>query len=136
MADVDSQSVAPRRRQRSSRSGSEERQMDKLVTIRFSPEQLAEIDEAASAAGLTRPSYIRERSVKRSKGAIRSTRRPPVERAALAKILGQLGKIGSNLNQVARAVNQNGAEDGEISAAVAEVRAAAIEVMAVMGRQT
>jgi hypothetical protein len=38
----------------------------------------------------------------------RAVRRAPAGREELARILGQLGKIGSNVNQVARATNTTG----------------------------
>jgi hypothetical protein len=53
----------------------------------------------------------------------------------LAKLLGQLGKAGSNVNQVARAVNTTGAERAEIDATMAEVRAAAEAITSALGRR-
>jgi hypothetical protein len=35
----------------------------------------------------------------------RAVRRPPIERKELARLLGHLGKVGSNLNQLAHAYN-------------------------------
>jgi hypothetical protein len=93
--------------------------MTRLVTIRYSEEEYAELDEAASRAGMTRPSYIRAQSLAKPK--TRSTRRAPVEKELLAKVLGQLGKIGSNLNQLAHAVNidpRTKVEIGEVLTAI------------------
>ena len=70
-----------------------------MVTSPYDEAEFAELEEAASRAGLTRASYQRVQSLATPK--TRSTRRAPIERETLAKVLGQLGKIGSNLNQIA-----------------------------------
>ena len=36
-------------------------------------------------------------------------KRPRVERVELARLLGELGKLGSNVNQIAKAFNSTGA---------------------------
>ena len=114
-------------------SGSEKRQRTKLAMIRLTPAELAEAEEAASRAGLTLSSYGRAQML--SALPPRSVRRPPVEKELLAKVLGQLGKAGSNLNQVARAANLGKDEFEEVQAAIAEVRLAAHAVMQALGRR-
>ena len=107
-----------------SRSGSETRDKSKVIPSRYSPEEWEQVNEAASRAGLTRSSYQRIQTLQTAPKT-RSTRRAPIERETLAKVLGQLGKIGSNLNQIARSINRgrNTYDEGEIFAAVAELRA-------------
>jgi hypothetical protein len=85
-------------------SGTEKRARSAHLTIRFTPEERASIDDAAERAGLTSGSYARQTLL----GAPppRQMRRPPVERRELARLLGELGKIGGNLNQLAKAANQ------------------------------
>jgi hypothetical protein len=100
--------------------------------IRFDDDELARVEEAASRAGLAFASYGRAQML--GAPAPRSVRRPPIEKELLARVLGQLGKVGSNLNQVARATNSTGAEIDEVRAAIAEVREAAQEVMRALGR--
>lgn len=85
------------------RRGSERRKKTYQVTTRYDADEYAELEEAASRAGLTRASYQRVQSLARPK--TRSTRRAPVEKELLARLLGQIGKIGSNLNQIARTAN-------------------------------
>jgi hypothetical protein len=104
-----------------SRSGSETRKKSIPVTSRYDEAEFAELEEAASRAGLTRASYQRVQSLAAPK--TRSTRRAPIDREMLAKLLGQLGKIGSNLNQITRAANSGGTLTGEIHAVIAEIRA-------------
>jgi hypothetical protein len=85
-------------------SGSEKRKRDTHLTIRLTPEERAQIEAASEAASLTPGSYAR--NVLLGAPAPRQVRRPPVERRELARLLGELGKIGSNLNQLAKESNQ------------------------------
>jgi hypothetical protein len=92
--------AAPRR----DRSGSATRQRSHMMNFRASDAERAEIEAAAERTGLAVGAYVRSRVLE--KPTTRATRRPPVERAALAQLLGQIGKIGSNLNQIARSENR------------------------------
>ena len=85
-------------------SGSEKRIRTDKLTIRLTPEERAVIDAASERSGLTPGSYARQ--VLLGAPAPRQVRRPPVERRELARLLGELGKIGGNLNQLAKASNQ------------------------------
>ncbi len=125
-----------------SRSGSETRQRTEATRTRFTPAELAEVEDAASRYGLTPASFSRTAQLSVARGEARlsaaparSVRRPPVEKEQLARVLGQLGKIGSNLNQVAKAANMNKAELAEFMEVLAEVREASRAVMHAMGRQ-
>jgi hypothetical protein len=64
----------------------------------------------------------------------RATRRPSIERTALAHLLAQLGKCGSNLNQIARGLNSGGDVPSDIPAALADFRAACAAIMRTLGR--
>ena len=114
-------------------SGSEKRQRTKLAMIRLTPVEHSQAENAASNAGLTLSSYARTQML--NAAPPRSVRRPPIEKALLARILGQLGKAGSNLNQLARYLN-SGDEvlDDDVRAAILEVRAAVAAVMQALGR--
>lgn len=103
------------------RSGSEKRQRAGLLSVRLSPDERAQLDAAASAAGLSRGSFIRWQLTQGQ--APRSVRRPPAELEELRQLLGQLGKIGSNLNQVAHKLNAGTTVyPGEIERALADLR--------------
>jgi hypothetical protein len=65
---------------------------------------------AAERAGLTVGPFLRKLAL--GDAGPRAVRRPPVEKAELARILGALGKIGSNVNQLAHAYNQLGRVPG------------------------
>jgi Bacterial mobilisation protein (MobC) len=117
---------------RPSRRGTEQRKKTVSVTSRYDADEFAELEAAASRAGLTRASYQRVQSL--SKPKTRSTRRAPVEKELLAKTLGQLGRIGSNLNQIARAANMNKDERAGLDDALAELREAAPLLLKALGR--
>lgn len=115
------------------RRGSETRKKTIAVTTRYDVEEFAELDNAASRAGLTRASFQRVQSLSHPK--TRSTRRAPIEREILAKLLGQFGKIGSNLNQIADAAHLDRVRAAEIGAAVAELRALLPPMLEALGRK-
>lgn len=119
-------------RGKGNRSGSQKRQKLNMVTTGYDDSELAALDEAASKAGLTRASYQRVQTLG-TPPKTRSTRRPPIERELLAKLLGQIGKVGSNLNQLAHAANLDRTYRAEIMDAVAENRALSREVMKAIG---
>lgn len=85
--------------------GSEHRQRTRQLHVRVTPDEYAALEARASRAGLTMQGYIRAAALGHE--TVRAARRPAVEAVELARLLGALGKIGSNLNQLARAANQN-----------------------------
>jgi hypothetical protein len=114
-------------------SGSEKRARTSHLTIRLTTLERQYIDSAADRTGLTTGSYARQAVM----GAPmpRQVRRPPVERKELARLLGEIGKIGSNLNQLTRAAN-NGllVYTGEIDAALGGLRDVRDAIMVALGR--
>ena len=116
------------------RRGTETRQKSVPVTTRYSPAEFAQLEEAASRAGLTRASFQRVQSLG-TPPKTRSTRRAPIERELLAKALGQLGKVGSNLNQLARAANLDRAERVEAMLTIAALRELLPEFLKALGRK-
>lgn len=89
--------------QRAKRSGSEKRQRQHSLTVRFNATEHAAVVSQAEAVGLTAASFARTQLL--DVPAPRGSRRPPVERAQVAQLLGQIGKVGSNINQIARTLN-------------------------------
>jgi Mobilization protein NikA len=116
------------------RRGTETRQKSLPVTTRYSPDEFAQLDEAASRAGLSRASFQRVQSLA-APPKTRSTRRAPIEREMLAKALGQLGKVGSNLNQLARAANLDRVERAEIMVTIADLRELLPVFLEALGRK-
>lgn len=91
-------------------SGSETRQRKKVLLIRLTEAEQAQLVEAADRAGLTLASYARKMLL--SAPPPRQGRRPPADKVELGRIVAHLGKIGGNLNQLARAANTGVAVDG------------------------
>jgi len=114
-------------------SGTEKRIRDRILTVRLSEDERAAIDEAADRAGLVVGSYARQTLL--GAPAPRQVRRPPVERRELARLLGELGKIGGNLNQLAKAANTGtvvyGGEIDAVLGRLVEVRDA---ILTALGR--
>ena len=88
--------------------GSERRQRGRRITIRLTEAERAALDSAAERAGLSLGSHIRK--VLLEAPLPRQARRPPIEKMELARLLGHIGKIGSNINQLAREVNSDGTD--------------------------
>jgi len=106
----------------------------RIVPIRFTPEQYEQLSEKANRAGMAIGAAAR--TILLGTAGPRAVKRPPVEKAELARLLGAIGKIGSNVNQLARAFNEGRdapslAELAEMRADIAAMRAA---VMAALGR--
>ncbi len=116
-----------------SRRGSETRKKARMVTTRYDLEEFEQLQEAASRAGLTPASFQRVQSLAAPK--TRSTRRAPVEREMLAKVLGQLGKVGGNINQIARHARLGFGVTSEVEEELAALRALRPLLMVALGRK-
>jgi hypothetical protein len=104
----------------------------KLIPVRCTAEERAAIKAVADKAGLSVGAFLRAAAL--GDAGPRSVRRPPIERKELARLLGHLGKVGSNLNQLAHAFNSNGrgpglAELNDIRRHVTEMRDALIKAL-------
>ncbi len=113
-------------------SGSETRQRRHLLPVRCTAEEAAELRAAKDAAGFaSMAEFIRTRCLK----ATRSPKVRPVERQQLARVLGELGKWGSNLNQLAHAANMDEpVSRAEFEELAGHVRQASAAVMEALGR--
>ncbi|TCZ51912.1 plasmid mobilization protein [Roseicella aquatilis] len=105
------------------RSGSQSRQRCSLAGMACTPAERAELEQRAERAGMSVSAYMRHQCL--GTAGPRAVRRPPVEKKALAQLLGQLGKAGGNLNQVARALNSDRGTPADIAETLAEIKAAA-----------
>ncbi len=74
-----------------------------IPAIRCTNEERVAIKAAADQAGLSVGAFLRASAL--GDAGPRAVRRPPVERKELARLLGHLGKVGSNINQLAHAFN-------------------------------
>ena len=111
-------------------SGSEKRQRQHRLTMRFSDEEWARLEELAGRCELSFTAYMRERGL--GDRGPRAKRRAPIDVVELARASAALNKAGSNLNQIARALSAGGSAGltpeqcettlTEIRAAVAAIR--------------
>ena len=74
-----------------------------FIAVRCTAQERAAITELATKSGLAVGAYLRATAL--GHPGPRAVRRPPIERKELARLLGHLGKVGSNINQLAYAFN-------------------------------
>ena len=114
---------------------SEARQRAARVTVRFLPDEHAELETRASAAGLSPSAYLRACAL--GDAGPRARRSPTVERSLAAQAIAELNKAGSNLNQIARAVNmEQWPGTSSVTAAADAVKQAAIQILQSFGYKT
>lgn len=113
------------------KSGSETRQRNRVLQVRLSESEFAEIEAMADRVELAPASYAR--SILLDTPAPRAKRRPAVDTVRVAKLLGEIGKIGSNVNQIAHQLNAGkGVSPPAVVSAlqdVAEMRKACMEAL-------
>ena len=115
-------------------SGSETRKRQASVHLRLSDDEFSLIADFADRAELTPASYARQ--VLLDTPPPRARRRPAVEKQQLAKLLGELGKIGSNVNQIAHHMNAGvGTSSSAVDQAMADVRQMRDAVMKALGHK-
>jgi hypothetical protein len=81
-----------------------------FIAVRCTAQERAAITEAAAKSGLAVGAYLRATAL--GSPGPRAVRRPPIERTELARLLGHLGKVGSNINQLAYGYNRAGTLPG------------------------
>jgi len=114
--------------------GTERRARSAHITVRLSKDERAALDAAAEKSGLTVGSYARQAMLGAPQP--RQVRRPPVERRELARLLGEIGKVGGNLNQLAKAANTGTlVYTGEMDAAIAGILEVRTAILQALGRE-
>ena len=106
----------------------------KFVAVRCTDSEHATMTEKAATAGLSVGAYLRTLAI--GSAGPRAIRRPPVERAELARLLGEIGKLGSNVNQIARVLNTTGdlPASNNLAAITADVSVMRAALMKALGR--
>ena len=102
--------------------GSNKRKRNKFVIARLSDDEHAAISALADKSGLSPGAMVRQTLLHIAPHT--SMRRPSVDTKLLAKVLAELGKIGSNINQIAYHLNAGRPGDvmeGSIEAALNEL---------------
>ena len=103
-----------------------------FIAVRCTAQERTAITEAAAKSGLAVGAYLRATAL--GSPGPRAVRRPPIERTELARLLGHLGKVGSNINQLAYGYNRSGTLPGfpemlAIRREVGEMRDALIKAL-------
>jgi hypothetical protein len=97
------------------------------------PSERLLVEAYAEASEQTVSTYVRSRVL--AAPETRARPRPRVEVKALARLLSELHKIGSNVNQIARHMNMlNLPEEGEVLAARADIQRGVDALLAVLDR--
>ena len=102
-------------------SGSQKRKVTARIAVNCTPEQKAAIAAKVDTTGLS-PSAMCLAVL--LDVPLPARRRPSVDTVLLAKVLAELGKIGSNINQIAHHLNAGRPGDvmeGSIEASIAEL---------------
>ena len=76
---------------------------EKFIAVRCTLDDHAFIGETAAQAGMSIGAFLR--TVALGTAGARAVKRPRIEREQLAKLLGEIGKLGSNVNQIAKWAN-------------------------------
>lgn len=76
---------------------------DKFIAVRVTEAERVLLHESAQASGLKIGGFLR--AVALGNAGARAKHSPKGEREALARLLGEVGKLGSNVNQIARWCN-------------------------------
>ena len=107
---------------------------EQFIAVRCNAAEYATITTKAESAGLSVGAYLRTLAI--GTAGPRAMRRPPVERVELARLLGELGKLGSNVNQIARVVNTIGDKrpEHDLAAIAADVQMMRSALMKALGR--
>jgi len=101
-------------------------------SIRLNTEERAELERRAERAGLTIGGYCK--SVIFDTKPPRRSRRPPVEKKELARLLGEIGRLGNNLNQIARILNFESSVDlSELKTALNDLAVLRASVLMALG---
>lgn len=113
-------------------SGSETRQRKRLVALRLTQEEHDALHKRCDDYGLTIGELVRVQCLNQPMPK-RRTRKAAPDVVAVARVLAELGKVGSNLNQIARHMNAGGNPDmAEMHRAldtVADLRGAALKAL-------
>lgn len=115
-------------------SGSDKRIRTHVRGVRLSDEELHQLNRRAATAGLPVGTYLRVQAL--GSAGPRAQRRPVIEKEILARLLGHLGKVGSNLNQLAAAANSGDpVQRSSLEHGLADLAAMRRAVLEALGRQ-
>jgi hypothetical protein len=107
---------------------------NRLINLRCTEHERLGIKTRAAQAGLSVGAFLRALAL--GDPGPRAVRRPPVERVELVRLLGHLGKVGSNINQIAKAIHATCTLPGwpELATIREDIAAMRAALLAALGR--
>ena len=104
------------------------------IALRLTDADHSFLEQTAKEAGLSVGAFLR--TIALGTAGARAVKRPHIERAKLAKLLGEIGKLGSNVNQIAKWANTDRAAPSrtEIARMCEDIAAMRVEVMKALDR--
>lgn len=117
---------------RHKQNGSGKQKRPPIIGFRATDEERAQIEASAERAGLTVGSYVRSRAL--TKPQTRAVRRPPVEAAQLAKLLGMLGVLGRQVQALAEN-HGRGISTAQLEETMTAFREAAAAILMAIGKR-
>ena len=104
------------------------------IAVRLTDDDHSFLEQTAKEAGLSVGAFLR--TIALGTAGARAVKRPPIDRKQLAKLLGEIGKLGSNVNQIARWANTDRAAPSmaEIARMREDIAAMRAEVMKALDR--
>ena len=104
------------------------------LNVRLSDEEFQTLSEYAERVEISPAAYLRMQAL--DSPPPRASRKPSINRELTARLIAELGKIGSNVNQIARAINmREHVSAEEIEAALSDLHAMRDLAMNAMGRK-
>src|SRR5262245_40842341 len=116
-----------------SRTGSETRQRSLVITARFTEQEAQTLRTMAARAGITVGALIRHAVL--NIDPPRAARKPAIDIQIAARVLAQLGKIGSNINQLAHQANLGKFRSEEIDMAIRDLLELRIACLKALGQE-
>jgi hypothetical protein len=105
-----------------------------MVGVRLSDSEFAILSRYADASEITPASYMRMQTL--DIPPPRASRKPAINREMTARVLAELGKIGSNVNQIARSLNaKSGAHPEHLDEALKAISDMRTSCMEALGRK-
>jgi len=116
-------------------SGTDKRQRQETLSARFNGQEATAVRTKADRAGISVASLIRAAVLGLPLPDARAPRRPSVDLQAVARLLGQLGKIGSNINQIAKHANAGRLQENVLEVALRDLMELRLACLQALGRE-
>lgn len=114
------------------RSGTEKRKRTYILPVRLDEAERRNLEERAEKTGCSKAALVRYGLFRTPPP--RAVPRPTVQHKAVAQLLGELGKIGSNVNQLAKHANAGRYQSNSIDLALRTLLELRAECLKALGQ--